>query len=88
MADQIIPAVDYDYGQFHISTNLIVNVATRAKKLDEVASGFLARHPDAVGLDLGAGLDTRMVPRPAVHRRLVRHRLPGGSYRSNVGTPS
>src|SRR4029450_2741891 len=24
------------------------------------ASEFLARHPDAVGLDLGAGLDTRM----------------------------
>jgi len=26
-----------------------------------VASGFIRHHPDAVGLDLGAGLDTRMV---------------------------
>ena len=43
----------------HVNTNFINNVALRAKKLDEVASGFLARHPDAVGLDPGAGLDTR-----------------------------
>jgi O-methyltransferase involved in polyketide biosynthesis len=61
MADEIVGALDYDYGQLHCNTHLIVNVALRAKKLDEVASGFLARHPDAVGLDLGAGLDTRML---------------------------
>ena len=61
MADEIVRTLHYDYGQLHIDTNLIVNVALRAKKLDEVASGFLARHPDAVGLDLGAGLDTRMI---------------------------
>ena len=69
MADEIVRKLDYDYGQLHINTNLIVNVALRAKKLDEVASGFLARHPDAVGLDLGAGLDTRMIrlaPPPTV----------------------
>jgi O-methyltransferase involved in polyketide biosynthesis len=60
MADQIVRTLDYDYGQLHIDTNLMVNVSLRAKKLDEVAAGFLARHPDAVGLDLGAGLDTRM----------------------------
>jgi O-methyltransferase involved in polyketide biosynthesis len=60
MADQIVDKVDYDFGQLHIDTNLILNVALRAKKLDQVASEFLARHPDAVGLDLGAGLDTRV----------------------------
>jgi O-methyltransferase involved in polyketide biosynthesis len=59
MADQIVRTLDYDYRQHHGTTNFINNVALRAKKLDEVASGFLARHPDAVGLDLGAGLDTR-----------------------------
>jgi O-methyltransferase involved in polyketide biosynthesis len=59
-ADQIVRTLDYDYGQLHVDTNLILNVALRAKKLDQVASEFLARHPDAVGLDLGAGLDTRM----------------------------
>ena len=59
MADQIVRATDYDYSQLHIDTNLILNVALRAKKLDQVASDFLTRHPDAVGLDLGAGFDTR-----------------------------
>jgi O-methyltransferase involved in polyketide biosynthesis len=58
-ADQIVRTTDYDYGQLHVDTNLILSVALRAKKLDQVASEFLARHPDAVGLDLGAGLDTR-----------------------------
>jgi O-methyltransferase involved in polyketide biosynthesis len=60
MADAIIRRLHYDYEQFHLNANLIITVAHRAKKLDEVASGFLDRHPDAIGLDLGAGLDTRM----------------------------
>jgi len=59
MADQIVRTLDYDFGQLHVDTNLVLNVALRARKLDQVASAFLARHPDAVGLDLGAGLDTR-----------------------------
>jgi len=60
VADQLVHKLDYDFGQFHIDTNFIVNVALRAKKLDDVARSFIARHPDAVGLDLGAGLDTRV----------------------------
>jgi O-methyltransferase involved in polyketide biosynthesis len=60
-ADQILHTTDYDYGQLHVDTNLILNVALRAKKLDQVASAFLGRHPDAVGLDLGTGLDSRVV---------------------------
>jgi O-methyltransferase involved in polyketide biosynthesis len=59
MADQIVRTLDYDYGALHIDTNLMLNATLRAKKLDEIASRFLARHPDAVGVDLGAGLDTR-----------------------------
>jgi len=68
-ADEIVQALEYDYEQFHINANLMINVALRAKKLDEVASTFIARYPDAVGLDLGAGLDTRMVriaPQPTI----------------------
>jgi O-methyltransferase involved in polyketide biosynthesis len=61
LADRIVDTLDYDYGQLRIDTNLILNVALRAKKLDQVASDFLARHPNAIGLDLGAGLDTRAV---------------------------
>jgi O-methyltransferase involved in polyketide biosynthesis len=61
MADEIVRALGYDYGHLRIDTNLRLNAALRAKKMDEVASAFLARHPDAVGLDLGAGLDTRAI---------------------------
>ena len=58
-ADQIVGTADYDFGQLHPDTNLVLNVALRAKKLDQIASAFIARHPDAVGLDLGAGLASR-----------------------------
>jgi O-methyltransferase involved in polyketide biosynthesis len=61
MADEIVRKLDYDYEGLHISTDLMLNATLRAKKLDEVAAKCLARHPDAVGLDLGAGLDTRVV---------------------------
>jgi O-methyltransferase involved in polyketide biosynthesis len=61
MADQIVRTLDYDCEQFHLNRNVTVTTAHRAKKLDEVAAKFFARHPDAVGLDLGAGLDTRMI---------------------------
>jgi O-methyltransferase involved in polyketide biosynthesis len=59
-ADEIVRTVGYDYERLRIGTNLMINISLRAKKLDEVTSRFLARHPDAVGLDLGAGLDARV----------------------------
>jgi len=59
MADRIVRGTDHDYDQFRLDTNFILTVAARAKKLDESAGAFVARHPDAVGIDLGAGFDTR-----------------------------
>src|SRR5215217_9337103 len=59
MADEIVRKLGYACGKFHLSASPIINIALRAKKLDEVALRFVARHPDAVALDLGAGLDTR-----------------------------
>ncbi|RFU19220.1 class I SAM-dependent methyltransferase [Geodermatophilus marinus] len=59
IADEIVRALEYDHERLHTNTDLVLNVALRAKKIDEVAARFIARHPDAVGLDLGAGLDTR-----------------------------
>lgn len=59
-ADGIVRALDYDYRSLTIDSNMRVSAALRAKKLDEVTAGFVARHPDAVVLDLGAGLDTRL----------------------------
>jgi O-methyltransferase involved in polyketide biosynthesis len=48
-ADEIVRNLDYDFEQFKVNKNFILNVALRAKKLDEVASGFIRHHPDAVG---------------------------------------
>jgi O-methyltransferase involved in polyketide biosynthesis len=59
MADEIVRKLGYDCTKFRLSASPILNIALRAKKLDEVALRFVARHPDALGLDLGAGLNTR-----------------------------
>ena len=67
MAGELARTLGYDCDRFHLSTSPVINVAHRAKKLDEVALGFVARHPDAVAVDLGAGLDTRVF-RIAPHR--------------------
>jgi O-methyltransferase involved in polyketide biosynthesis len=61
MAEQLVHKLGYDCGRFRLSASPIINIAHRAKKLDEVARGFIDRHPNAVGLDLGAGLDSRVV---------------------------
>ncbi|MEU0572434.1 class I SAM-dependent methyltransferase [Nonomuraea sp. NPDC005983] len=69
MADEIVRKVDYDYKNLHIPSSSAIYIAHRAKKMDEVAQRFIARHPDAVGLDLGAGLDSRVLriaPPPTV----------------------
>jgi O-methyltransferase involved in polyketide biosynthesis len=60
MAEEIVGKLGYDCDRFHLSPSPIISIAHRARKLDEVARSFVTRHPDAVGLDLGAGLDTRM----------------------------
>jgi O-methyltransferase involved in polyketide biosynthesis len=60
MAGQIVRTLDCDCARFRLSASPIVNIAHRAKKLDQVAQQFITRNPNAVALDLGVGLDTRM----------------------------
>ncbi|GAB3807581.1 class I SAM-dependent methyltransferase [Humibacter antri] len=60
-AEDIVRKLDYDAAKFHLSTSPILGIAHRSKKLDEVVEQFIDRHPDAVVIDLGAGLDTRMI---------------------------
>jgi O-methyltransferase involved in polyketide biosynthesis len=60
MAEELVGKLGYDCDRFRLSASPILNIALRAKKLDEVARNFIGRHPDGVGLDLGAGLDTRV----------------------------
>jgi O-methyltransferase involved in polyketide biosynthesis len=67
MADEILTRVGYDLAKFPaLSTKLldrksrVFDIAVRAKTLDEMVRRFVVHHPDAVVLDLGAGLDGRM----------------------------
>jgi methyltransferase (TIGR00027 family) len=61
-AAEAVDRIDYDFKRLHRAAQPWANqflVALRAKKLDDWAAEFLRRHPDAVVLHLGCGLDTR-----------------------------
>jgi len=67
MAAEILGRTGYDLARFPpLRTKLldtrtkVFDIAVRAKRLDEVVRRFVARHPDAVVVDLGAGLDDRI----------------------------
>ena len=62
-AAEAVDRIDYDFARLRRSvlpwgTQFLV--ALRAKQLDAWSHDFLARHPDAVVLHLGCGLDTRV----------------------------
>jgi methyltransferase (TIGR00027 family) len=61
-AADAVDRIDYDFKRIHRATHPWANqflVALRAKKLDAWTADFMRRHPDAVVLHLGCGLDTR-----------------------------
>lgn len=67
MADKILATTGYDLARFpSLTTKLldtksrVFDIAVRAKRLDTVVNRFVGAHPDAIVLDLGAGLDNRM----------------------------
>jgi O-methyltransferase involved in polyketide biosynthesis len=69
MTDEIVGKIDYDFTRLKLGSSIVVQIALRAKMLDKVVRRFVADHPDAVVLDLGAGLDDRMfrvAPPPTV----------------------
>jgi O-methyltransferase involved in polyketide biosynthesis len=76
MADEIIATIGYGLDKFpQLNTKLldrrskVFDVAVRAKILDEMVRRFVLLRPDAVVLDLGAGLDgriSRVNPPPTV----------------------
>lgn len=54
-AVELVQRLDYDFARFgpgHLSHPI------RARMMDDILRAFLARHPDAVVINLGAGLDT------------------------------
>jgi O-methyltransferase involved in polyketide biosynthesis len=67
MADEILDKTGYDLAKFPLMTSKLLSprtkvfdIALRTKRLDEVVRRFVDRHPNAVVLDLGVGLDGRM----------------------------
>jgi O-methyltransferase involved in polyketide biosynthesis len=58
-ADQIVDMIDYDFERVTGFGDSAM-MAIRARQYDEWLQEFLARHRDAVVLNLGCGLDTRV----------------------------
>lgn len=52
--------IDYDFARLRIGRAEQVGVALRAKLFDDWVRDFIARHPLAVVLQLGCGLDSRV----------------------------
>lgn len=69
LADEVISKIDFDFAGLGVTPSVVCLVALRAKMLDARIRGFVAAHPDAVVVDLGAGLDSavfRVSPPPTV----------------------
>lgn len=65
---EILDRIDCDFsGKKEVSKGSQIGVAVRTEILDEQTNRFLEKHPDAVVVNLGCGLDTRF------------HRLDNGS---------
>ncbi|OBH63328.1 GlcNAc transferase [Mycobacterium intracellulare] len=58
LADDTVRKIDYDFAALGVPRSVVCQSALRAKMLDDRVRGFTAVHPDAVVVDLGAGLDT------------------------------
>lgn len=69
LADEVVGKIDYDFAGLGVATSVVCQTALRAKMLDDRVRDFITRHPDAVVVDLGAGLDSgmyRVDPPPTV----------------------
>ena len=67
-AVEIMNRIDYDFTKFRGGTMSQVGCCIRADLIDREAKKFLKAHPDAVVIQLGAGIDARYdrLGRPAV----------------------
>jgi O-methyltransferase involved in polyketide biosynthesis len=55
-ADEVVGKLNYDFDALRMRASVRCPVALRAKMLDERVRRFTAEHPEAVVVDLGAGL--------------------------------
>ncbi|MDO4229867.1 MAG: class I SAM-dependent methyltransferase [Capnocytophaga sp.] len=58
-AIEIINKIDYDFDKFKNIKFSQIGVCIRAKIIDDEVKKFLTKHPNAVVIQLGAGLDAR-----------------------------
>lgn len=58
-AEEMVERIDYDWSKFKRSSFSLTGCALRASLIDEEVRRFLAKHPEAVVIQLGAGLDAR-----------------------------
>ena len=69
LANEVVGKIDYDFTGLGVQASVVCQTALRAKMLDDRVRTFVGRHPDAVVVDLGAGLDSgyyRVAPPPTV----------------------
>lgn len=69
LADEVVGKIDFDFAGLGVTSSTVCLVALRAKMLDDRIRAFTREHPDAVVVDLGAGLDSavfRVDPPPTV----------------------
>jgi O-methyltransferase involved in polyketide biosynthesis len=59
-ADEALGRLDYDFTKVDLGRDGAVSMAMRAKILDDWTRSFIDRHKDAVVLNLGCGLDSRV----------------------------
>jgi O-methyltransferase involved in polyketide biosynthesis len=69
LADEVVGKIDYDFAGLGIMPSVVCLVALRAKMLDDRIRAFTTEHPEAVVVELGAGLSSavfRVDPPPTV----------------------
>ena len=59
IALEIFENLDYDFSRFEGAWMTQTGIAVRTKLLDDATAAFIAAHPRAVVINLGAGLSTR-----------------------------
>ena len=55
----LVKQIDYDFSRFKLRGHDQATTIMRLREFDRQARGFLARHPEAVVVHIGCGLDTR-----------------------------
>jgi len=58
LAEEVVGKIDYDFAGLGVTSSVVCQSALRAKMLDDRVRAFTNHHPDAVVVDLGAGLDS------------------------------